>query len=117
MSIEALRADARAIWDAAVAAVDPVQCVRAAIASSQLAAIGAVRRIIVVGGGKAAAAMAAGLEGALENRLADVAGIVNVPAGAEWPLKAVKLRVARPAGSNEPAPAGVDGVRQMLALV
>ena len=45
------------------------------------ALIGNARRIIVVGGGKAGAGMAAALEDELADRTADMHGIVNVPAG------------------------------------
>jgi hydroxypyruvate reductase/glycerate 2-kinase len=118
MSIPQLRSDARAIWDAALATSDPVACVR-----SQLAPTGALcdeiknsRRIVVVGGGKAAAAMALGVEDALADRIGDVIGIVNVPAEAEQPLQAIVLHAARRAGSNEPTAAGVRGARRMLDL-
>ena len=50
MKYRDLPADARAIWDAAVAAADPVRCVRECLASGALAsAIANSRRILVVG--------------------------------------------------------------------
>src|SRR5205085_4073647 len=58
-----------------------------------------------------------GAEAALAGRLDRVAGVVNVPAGTERPLRAVRLHAARPAGTNEPTAAGVAGVRDMLALL
>jgi glycerate 2-kinase len=118
MSTATLRSDARALWDAAVAAVDPALCVRNALTTdSAQQAIQRARRIIVVGGGKAGAAMAAGVEQALAHRLGDVTGIVNVPAGNEQPLHSIRLHVARPAGTIEPTAEGVEGARQMLNLV
>ena len=44
-------------------------------------AIRAAPRVLVVGGGKAGAAMAAGLEAVLADRLDRVEGLVNVPEG------------------------------------
>jgi hydroxypyruvate reductase/glycerate 2-kinase len=119
MSADLLRRHARAIWDAAVAAVHPEALVREAVTApdSPLArALATARRIIVVGGGKAGAAMCAGLEEALADRLDRITGVVNVPAEAVRPLRAIRLHAARPAGSNEPTAAGVEGVRQILEL-
>ncbi|HTK78106.1 MAG TPA: glycerate-2-kinase family protein, partial [Gemmataceae bacterium] len=120
MSAKQLRADARAIWDAAVAAVRPDALVREAVTAphSWLAqSLAQADRILVVGGGKAGAAMAAGLEEALADRLDRVTGVVNVPAEAVRPLRAIELHAARPAGSNEPTAAGVAGTARMLDLV
>jgi glycerate 2-kinase len=112
------REQARAIWDAAVAAADPLELVRAALVGRELSqAIARANRIVIVGGGKAGAAMAAGAEAALTDRLDRVAGVVNVPEGALQPLQAIRLNVGRPAGVNHPTTAGVAGVRDMLELV
>src|SRR6267154_1567689 len=101
MAAEQLRSDARAIWDAAVAAVRPDELVqRAVTTSSELSvALAAARRIFVVGGGKAGAGMAAGLEAGLADRLDRISGLVNVPAGCERPLRRIHLIPVRPAGS------------------
>jgi hydroxypyruvate reductase/glycerate 2-kinase len=115
-----LRQQAQAIWQAAVAGVDPFTLVRDALAAPPpefRAALAGPDRILVVGGGKAGAAMAAGAEAALATRLDRVTGIVNVPAGAVRPLSAVRLHAARPDGSNHPATEGVVGVREILSLV
>jgi hydroxypyruvate reductase/glycerate 2-kinase len=120
MSASNLRADARAIWDAAVAAVEPMKCVRDALMSPDSATANSIRdarRILVVGGGKAGAAMAAGVEAALADRISCIQGLVNVPAGKARALQSITLSVARPAGVNEPTAAGVEGVQQMLRLV
>src|SRR5579871_3315375 len=114
-----LRQHARAIWQAAVAAVDPFELVRAILMNPPPAlaeALAGSGRILVIGGGKAGAAMAAGVEAALADRLDRVAGIVNVPADSVRPLKAVRLQAARPAGSNQPTAEGVEGARAMLDL-
>jgi hydroxypyruvate reductase/glycerate 2-kinase len=115
-----LRGHARAIWDAAVAAVDPFELVRRALAdpASELgAAARRARQVLVVGGGKAGAAMAAGVEAALADRLDHVGGLVNVPEGGERPLQRIRLNAARPAGSNQPTTAGVEGAYEMLRLL
>jgi glycerate 2-kinase len=119
MSNERLRADARAIWDAGVAAVRPDELVRRAVADNRslVDALAEAEHIIVVGGGKAAAGMAAGLEEALSDRLDCVSGLVNVPAGSERPLQHIPIIPVRPAGSNEPTPAAVARTSEMLKLV
>jgi hydroxypyruvate reductase/glycerate 2-kinase len=115
-----LREDARTIWDAAVAAVRPEDLVRNAVVATgtRLAeALAAARRIIVVGAGKAGAAMAAGVEFGLAERLDRVSGLVNVPEGVGRPLRAIRQHVARPAASNQPTDAGVVGSDDILKLV
>jgi glycerate 2-kinase len=115
-----LREQARAIWQAAVAAVDPFVLVRDFLMSPppKLAeALAGSGRILVVGGGKAGAAMAAGVEAALVNQLDRLSGVVNVPAETVRPLRAIRLHAARPAGSNQPTTEGVAGVQAMLDLV
>jgi hydroxypyruvate reductase/glycerate 2-kinase len=115
-----LRAHARAIWDAAVAAVDPEILVRDALtnpAPALRAALASAERILVVGAGKAGTTMAAGAEGALLGLLDRVSGIVNVPAESVRPLQTIRLHAARPAGINFPTAEGVAGTRQMLALL
>ncbi len=112
------RDHARAIWDAAVASADPVRLVRAALTGADLrSAVDRAGRILVVGGGKAGAAMAAGVETALADRLNRVSGVLNVPQGAVRPTRAVRLHGGRPDGVNHPTAAGVAGVRDMLDLV
>jgi glycerate 2-kinase len=118
MAAEQLRSDARAIWDAAVAAVRPDELVQRALTTSGelSAALTAARRIFVVGGGKAGAGMAAGLEAGLFDRLDRVSGMANVPAGCDRPLRRIHLIPVRPAGSNEPTPAAVARTGEMLKL-
>jgi hydroxypyruvate reductase len=121
-----LRDDALAIWQAAVRAVDSERLVceavrcdghRLFIAGSTVE-LHALRRLLVVGGGKAGAGMAAGLEAALGRDLTAryVTGLLNVPADCVRTLQQITLHAGRPAGVNEPTEAGVDGVRRMLEL-
>ena len=112
------REQARAIWDAAVAAANPTELVRVALAGPDLhSAVDRAGRILVVGGGKAGAAMAAGVEAALADWLDRVSGVLNVPEGAVRPTRVVRLHGGRPDGVNHPTAAGVIGVREMLDLV
>jgi glycerate 2-kinase len=115
-SLSPLRQHARAIWQAAVAAADPFELVRAALTNPP-AELASAERILVVGGGKAGAAMASGVETALADRLERLSGIVNVPAETTGPVRAIRLHAGRPAGSNQPTAEGVAGVQAMLDLV
>ncbi len=108
------RKDAQTIWATAVAAVDPARLVREALARDPLPT---APRLLVVGAGKAGAAMAAGLEAALPDRLDTIIGLVNVPTGTQAALSRVRLHAARPAGVNEPTAAGVAGAEEMLRLL
>jgi len=116
--MSAKREHALAIWQAAVAAAEPGQLVRAALADSALqSTLLLARRIIVVGAGKAGAAMSAGVESALADRLDHIEGIVNVPAEAVRPLQRIRLHSARSGASNQPTSEGIVGARQILQLV
>src|SRR5688572_16014814 len=96
-----LRQHARAIWDAAVDAVRPQPLVRRALADL-VEPLRTARRILVLGAGKAGAAMAEAVEEALADGLDRTAGIVNVPADAVRPLQKIRLHAARPAATNFP---------------
>jgi hydroxypyruvate reductase len=121
-----LERDALAIWQAAVAAVQPARVLPAWLAvEGNLLRVGelefplqSVRRIVVVGAGKAGATMAAAVEQNLGPQLLSrVSGWVNVPEDCVQPLQAIRLHGARPAGCNEPTEAGVTGSREILRLV
>ncbi len=120
-----MRDQALAIWRAAVAAVDPFALVRSALAEEPLrSALTSARRILVVGGGKAGASMAAAVErNATEgvpysaDRLDRLSGVVNVPAESVRPLQAIRLHPARPAGTNQPTEEGVAGSQAILDLL
>lgn len=123
-----LRNDAERIWRAAVAGVLPERLVPEFVhVDGEWLLVGddaidlrTIDRIVVVGAGKAAGAMAIALEAALGPRLLDkkhVSGWVNVPAGGELPMGKIHLHVARPAGVNEPTAAGVQGTLKILEIV
>lgn len=123
-----LREDALAIWQAGVRAVDSHRLVMeyVRVADNRLCLgdetilLDRVRRIVVVGAGKAGAGMSQGLEAALGEVLMaekQLAGWVNVPEDCVRPLARIHLHAARPAGINEPTPAGVEGTRRILQLV
>lgn len=96
-----------------------------------------IRRILVVGGGKAAAGMAVAIETILGPELMaekKLAGWVNVPADSPHPRPLserergdvgptcrrplnIHLHPARPPGVNEPTPEGVAGTEEILRLV
>jgi glycerate 2-kinase len=125
-SMAALRDDARAIWRAAVEAVDSKRLVRQVVrvAETTLTVAGesidlaSIDRIAVVGAGKAGAGMAQGLEEALGHSLLDrVVGWINVPADCVRPLQRITLHAARPAGINEPTEEGVRGTHEILRIV
>lgn len=115
-----LREHAVAVWSAAVDAVRPEPLVVRAVRDfppEWRDAIDRAPRVLVVGGGKAGAAMAAGMETALGSIATKLSGIVNVPEGSTRRLRQIQLHPARPAGSNHPTAAGVVGARAMLDLL
>lgn len=119
--------DATAIWSAGVAAVDSAALVRAVVRRSgkrleicgEIFEVDAIRRIVVVGAGKAGAGMGHGLESALGTDLVEskVEGWINVPADCVRQLQKIHLHDARPAGVNEPDENGVNGSERILEMV
>jgi len=115
-----MRDDARAIWQAAVDAARPEALVCGALDDPALPLrqlLASSDRVLVVGAGKAGAAMAAGLELGLAGLQERIEGLVNVPAEAVRRLGAIHLHAGRPAGINFPTEEGVAGARQMLELL
>jgi hydroxypyruvate reductase len=123
-----LRADAERIWRAGVDAVLPAHIVpehvhcdgQRVTIDDETIDLRHVRRIAIVGGGKAAGAMAVEIENVLGPQVLaekQVAGWVNVPADCVIPSQRVRLHAARPAGVNEPQIEGVVGTRRILELV
>lgn len=128
-----LRRDALRIWQAGVDAVRSDKLVRNVLrvegprlvlgreSAEEIAIpLDSVRRIAVVGAGKAGAGMAAAVEEVLGPRLLDekqVAGWVNVPEDCVRPLERIHLHAARPPGVNEPTEEGAAGSREILRLV
>ena len=109
-----LRGDAAEIRAAAIAAVDPARLVADRLAGEPPAPA-ADGRIVVVGAGKAAAAMAVGVETAFVGRR--VTGLVSVPAGGGPRPGSIEARVTRPAAANLPTADVERATREMLALV
>jgi len=127
-TVEQLRRDALAIWQAGLAAVQSESLVRQRVhCEGQRLAIGnqsidlsKTQRIAVVGAGKAGAGMAAAIEQSLGEKLTQekqLTGWVNVPADCVRSLAHIHLHPARPAGVNEPTASGVEGAREILRLV
>jgi glycerate 2-kinase len=110
-----LRDDAKAIWTAAVEAAKPGPLVKQALVELE-PQLRTAKRILVLGAGKAGAAMALAVEAALPKHLDRIEGIVNVPAGAVRRLQKIRLHAARPDGSNHPTAEGVIGANEMLKL-
>ena len=119
-----LGADLEAIVAAAIRAVQPEQLLadRATELKQFLMPAGRPHpgRIVVVGAGKAAAGMAAGIEtllrpaGAIPTLLT---GLVSVPEGSTRPLELIEVRATRPAGANLPTPRVVEATRAILAML
>lgn len=113
-----LSTQARKIWDAAVEAVRPAPLIAEALHDPALQGeLAAAKRIVVVGGGKAGATMAAAVEAAFPQWLDKMEGTLNVPEGEASACRVIRLRAARPAGSNQPTEMGVLGSREMLDRV
>jgi glycerate 2-kinase len=118
MDISQGRLEAESIWRAAVEAVRPGVVLRSGLREPTIAALlHGAQRIIVVGAGKAWAAMAETIEQTIPDLLGHVEGIVNVPNESVRPLKAIRLHAARAAGSNHPTAEGVAGAEEILRLV
>ncbi len=126
-TLEQLRRDALAIWLAGVEAVRSDHLLRQNVRvrdgrleiGDERLALDAIGRIVAVGAGKAGAGMAAGLEQALGPLVCQekqLTGWINVPADCVRPLAHIHLHAARPAGLNEPTPAGVEGAREIMRL-
>lgn len=124
--------DAKAIWQAGVAAVTPRQLFanKVRLEACELwfddvsVDLSRFRRIVVVGAGKASAAMAAALETQIlaqfsgELAKIEITGWINCPEGSfASQLSHIHLHAARPAGSNSPTAAGILGTRRILELV
>ena len=132
------RQDLNAIIAAMTAAIDPSSVVRnrlslgqptdqlrcdgqpVSVASGVPLDLDRLNRIVVVGGGKAAAGFAAGLEELLgPKRLAQhqVVGLVSVPEGCSLPLRQIEVRETRPSGANLPTTAVIAATGEMLAML
>lgn len=121
--------DAAAIWQAALEAVAPPSLVERRLACDgdcllldgrPLVPFGG-GRVVVVGGGKAAAGLAVDLARLLGRAgLADrLTGLVSVPEGlcGTGDAGPIAIRGTRPAGVNLPTPAAVNATAEMLAML
>ena len=127
MNNDPLHDHALHIWDTALAAVDSATLVRQAIhvdkqqvqVGSTTVALDNIERIVVVGAGKAATAMARGVIQAFENSplQSRITGWVNVPEDCLAELPQITTHPARPAHYNEPTAEGLHGTEQILDLV
>ena len=126
-SAKQLREDALAIWNAGVESVLGDRLVKAFIRTEgdqlwlgdQWVDLSAIDRLVVVGGGKAAASMAVGFEQAVSPRTdaLERIGWLNIPEGCLRETEWIHLHEARPAGLNEPTPQGAEGTATMLEWV
>jgi len=115
---ESPRGDAEAIWQAAIDAVEPKRLL-AATAGDLIEPLPR-GRIVVVGAGKGAAAMAAGIESVLSDLHfppEKLSGLVSVPEGCGRQLARIEVRQTRPAGANLPTPRVVQATARMLAMI
>jgi hydroxypyruvate reductase/glycerate 2-kinase len=108
------------IWRAGVDAVSPAVLVPRALGDPSLGiseSLAGASRIIVVGAGKAGAAMTAALAESLAGSRKEIVGLVNVPNETVRKLPVnIELHGARPAASNQPTEAGVAGSRRILEI-
>lgn len=114
-----LRKHALAIFGAALKAADPVAAVSRflrvdgenLIAGRRRYSLPRFRRVLVLGAGKASAAMAVAVEKALGKRVSD--GWINVKYGHTAKLKRIHVHEC---GHPVPDQAGVDGTRRLIDL-
>jgi hydroxypyruvate reductase len=119
-SLKQQRLDARIIFEASLAAADPILLVRRSLqldgailqAGKRLYDLARYSNLYVVGAGKAAAKMARAVEALLGERIAG--GIVIVKHGHSIPLK--KLKIVE-AGHPIPDPAGIKATEAIVRLL
>lgn len=115
-----MRRDAQSIFDAAVQAVDPVPAIFAHCnrkgnllqLGTQRFDLAAIERLLVIGAGKASAAMAQAVESLAGDRIAE--GLVCVKYGHGLPLKHVRIMEA---GHPIPDQNGVRAAGRILEMV
>jgi hydroxypyruvate reductase len=130
MSATHLHADAVSIREAAIDAVRPEVLVprRLTLAGDRVLldgggfdpAVTIGGRTVVVGGGKAAAGMAAAIERLLAPAIAaghPLKGLVSVPVGCGLRLDRIEVRETRPPAVNLPTPAAVEATRTMREML
>ncbi|MFT3883464.1 MAG: DUF4147 domain-containing protein [Gemmatales bacterium] len=120
---ESGRLQAEAIWRAGVEAVQPRHCIphELSLLEELVRGWSPDRSYLIVGGGKAGAAMAQAAEAFLLGKGIPpnkITGWVNVPEGSQpSQLQCVRLHPARPVGYNFPTPEAVRGTEEMIKLI
>jgi glycerate 2-kinase len=117
--LSTLREQARAIWQAAVDAARPEDLIRAAFNEVPDLRPPPPGRVLVLGAGKAGAAMSVAVWQALAGCRERIEGLVNVPADAlllQPQAGRIRLHAARPPRSNFPTAEGVAGAQFMLQM-
>jgi hydroxypyruvate reductase len=113
--------DAQAIWSTSLEHVQPEHLLKSDLLRKQLReAIAPYDRVVIVGAGKAAAGMAAGLENLLGKHFLDthhVSGLISVPEGCSRSLRTIDVRETRPAGQNVPTQNVIRVTHEMLETV
>lgn len=111
------RSKVESIFRAGVEAVDPAKLVKNAVQKDLMEDKGS-KGILVLGAGKAGAAMARGLvRGLAELPIRfPCRGLVLVPQGSECQLDDIEVRAVRPAASNLPTPEAHKGTLELLKL-
>lgn len=124
--------DALDIWLAGVRAVQPHTLIQRKFRLEHLRLViddvceidlGSLRRLIIVGAGKASAAMAVALHHQILSRIPakkcpSIIGWINSPEGTfHDQLPNIQLHSARPLGINAPTQAAIEGTEQILRLV
>lgn len=124
------------IWQAGVEAVTPSRLFRDKVRLEGTCLVvehvelefSGVRRLVVVGAGKAAAAMAVALQQEVLSQLKvalpalELQGWINAPAdaftaGDAQALQPIHVHAARPAGVNSPTEAAIDGTQRIVELL
>lgn len=120
MNLEKLKRDARAIFDAGLEAVNPVNAVKNHVRLDDLTLnvqgteynLAEYENIYVIGMGKAAASMAKAVEDILGDKLKG--GVVNVKYGHTAPLNIIKINEA---AHPVPDEAGLRGSQEIIGLL
>ena len=124
------------IWQAGVEAVTPARLFRDKVRLEGTCLVvehvelelSGVRRLVVVGAGKAAAAMAVALKQEVLSQLQvalpalELQGWINAPADAftaadAQALQPIHVHAARPAGVNSPTEAAIEGTQRIVELL
>lgn len=124
-----LRSDIQGIVNAAIRAVQPEALLtrRISVIDDEILVdgrsltvplkLGPTGRVVIVGGGKAAAGMASGVADVFSRGARLLRGLVSVPEGCGRTVSGIEVRETRPAAENLPTAVAVTATREMLGLV